>query len=87
MPLLPKLKDCHGRKDKKDARVSGTEWLDWKSVFQTQQGSFAHELTAYIITVQVQNRYKSLHGMGGAGANEVPPLAEELLAIDSFWES
>lgn len=80
MPLLPKLKDCHGRKNKKDARVSGTEWLDWKSVFQTQQGSFAHELTACIITVKVQNRYKSLHGMGGRGPTKSRPL------LRSYWQ-
>lgn len=79
MPLLPKLKDCHGGEDKKDARVSGIEWLDWKSVFQTQQGSFAHELTACIITVQVQNIYKSLHGMGG-----VPTKSRPLLR--SYWQ-
>lgn len=57
-----------------------------KTVFQKQLGSCKYKLrevktlcTRHLIS----NNMKSQHGK--EGWHEVPPLAEELLSIDSFW--
>lgn len=46
----------------------------------------SHELTATETTCTRQDEARQNPSMDGGGGHKVPPLTEEILSTDSFWE-
>lgn len=77
-----------GRGGQNIARAREGECLSWKSVCQKGQHLGTHELTV-VVTEHirpVQHQAGQNPSMGGGGTHEVPPLAEEPLAVGGYWE-
>lgn len=71
------------KKKKQDTvRVTGGGWQE--SAFQIQQGSHKYELKAHVTTCPRRTPDKT--PAQREGRHDVPPPADEFLAVGSFWE-